>query len=71
MRMRELLLLVPDLTAACADELKPAFPGLDWEHVASPEVAGFSSAKLDVLRAWMKTQSTTAMTVTVGGRALF
>jgi CubicO group peptidase (beta-lactamase class C family) len=71
MRIRELLLLLLGLAAARADELKPVFPGVDWEHVASPEAAGFSSAKLDVLRAWMKTQSTTAMVVSVGGRVLF
>jgi hypothetical protein len=71
MRTRKLVLLLLGLAAARADERKPVFPGADWEHVASPEAAGFSSAKLDVLRAWMKTQSTTAMMVSVGGRVLF
>ena len=71
MRIRELVLLLFSLAAARADDLKPVFPGSDWERVPSPEAAGFSSAKLDVLRAWMKTQSSTAMTVSVGGRVLF
>jgi len=59
------------LAAARADDPKPVFPGAGWEHIASPEAAGFSSAKLNVLRAWMKTQHTTAMVVSVGGRVLF
>src|SRR5438552_1683721 len=71
MRIRELVLLLLGLAFARADDLKPVFPGADWEHVPGPEAAGFSSTKLDVLRAWMKTQSTTAMTVSVGGRVLF
>ena len=71
MLIRKLVLLLLCLAAARADDVKPVFPGADWEHVASPEAAGFSSAKLDVLRAWMKTQSTTAMMVSVGGRVLF
>jgi len=71
MHVRQLPLLMLFLTAVRADDPKPVFPGADWEHIASPEVAGFSSAKLDVLRAWMKTQHTTAMMVSVGGRVLF
>lgn len=71
MRIWELVLLLVALVAARADDPKPVFLGADWEHVASPEAANFSSAKLEILRAWMKTHSTTAMTVSVGGRVLF
>src|ERR1051326_613523 len=70
MRLRPVLLLLT-LVAARSEELKPVFPGAAWERVTTPEAAGFSSARLDVLRAWMKTQSTTAMVVSVGGRILF
>ena len=41
------------------------------EPVSKPETLGYSSAKLDVLRAWMKTQHTTALMVSVGGHVLF
>src|SRR5262244_2760504 len=71
MRIRQFLMLVLALASARAEDLKPVFPRADWEHVAAAEVAGFSSAKLEVLRAWMKTQHTTAMMVSVGGRVLF
>ena len=71
MRIRQLLLLLLFPAAARAEDLKPVFPAAGWEHVATPEAAGFSSAKLDVLRSWMKTQTSTAMMVSVGGRVLF
>src|SRR5207247_515228 len=32
---------------------------------------GYSSAKLEALRGWLKTQQTTSMVVSVGGRMLF
>src|SRR6202011_6332120 len=47
------------------------FPGAEWEKVASAKAAGFSTAKLEVLRAWLKTQNTTGMLVVKGGRVLF
>jgi CubicO group peptidase (beta-lactamase class C family) len=47
------------------------YPAADWERVASPEAAGYSSVRLDLLRAWLKTHDTTAMMVVVGGRVLF
>lgn len=59
------------LHATFADDEKPVFPGQDWERITKPETAEFSSAKLDVLQAWLKTQQTTAMMVVVGGRVLF
>lgn len=47
------------------------FPGAEWEKVKSPEDAGFSGAKLEVLRAWLGTQDTTSMLAVTGGRVLF
>lgn len=47
------------------------FPGASWEKVKSPEAVGFSSAKLEVLREWLKTQNTTGMMAVTGGRVLF
>jgi len=49
---------------------KPVVPGADWERVAKPESIGYSSAKLAALRGWLKTQETTSMVVSVGGRIL-
>ncbi|MCL4849818.1 MAG: serine hydrolase [Bryobacteraceae bacterium] len=39
--------------------------------MASPEAAGYSRERLDLLRAWLKTHDTTGMMVVVGGRVLF
>jgi CubicO group peptidase (beta-lactamase class C family) len=47
------------------------FPGADWERVASPESVGYSSARLEALRGWLRSLDTTAMFVSVGGRSLF
>src|SRR5262245_19414092 len=47
------------------------FPGREWEKLKSPEIAGFSSSKLDALRVWLKTQNTTGLMVVVGGYVLF
>ena len=71
MRIGRLLFSLVVLSGSRAEDLKPVFPATDWERVSSAEAMGFSSAKLEVLRAWMKTQSTTAMMVSVGGRVLF
>ncbi len=47
------------------------FPGKEWETIAKPESVGFSPAKLELLRAWLKTQNTTSMMAVTGGRVLF
>ncbi|MBI3470329.1 MAG: hypothetical protein HY013_03120 [Candidatus Solibacter usitatus] len=52
------------------NDLKPTFPGTEWERV-KPESAGLSSKKLEALRGWLKTQKTTAMSVSAGGRIVF
>ena len=56
--------------AAHSEELKPATPGANWER-AKPETVSMSSARLEVLRSWLKTQKTTAMMIVVGGRSIF
>jgi len=58
-------------TLAYAQDAQPVVPGRDWERISKPEDAGYSSAKLDALRVWMKTQATKGMLVSVGGRVLF
>jgi len=55
---------------AWAGESKLTFPAPDWARVR-PEKVGHSSEKLEVLRAWLKTQRTTAMHVSLGGRVIF
>jgi CubicO group peptidase (beta-lactamase class C family) len=46
------------------------FPGAEWEKVSSPEAAGYSIARLNLVREWLKTQETTGMMVITGGRVL-
>lgn len=53
-----------------ADEGPFQFPGVEWEKV-KPESAGYSTAKLEALRAWLKTQKTTALQVSIRGRVIF
>jgi CubicO group peptidase (beta-lactamase class C family) len=55
---------------ARAEDLKPVFPGANWER-AKPEAVSTSSVRLEVLRTWLKTQKTTAMMIVVGGRSIF
>jgi CubicO group peptidase (beta-lactamase class C family) len=45
-------------------------PGADWLQV-SPESVGYSSAKLEALRGWLKTQDTSSMVVVAQGRIIF
>jgi CubicO group peptidase (beta-lactamase class C family) len=52
------------------EDSKLVFPGREWEKVA-PEAEGYSSEKLSALRAWLKTQQTTAVHVSVRGRVVF
>ncbi len=47
-----------------------SFPGADWIKI-KPESVGYSSEKLQVLRAWLKTQKTTACHISVNGREIF
>lgn len=47
------------------------FPEAAWDKIKSPEEEGYSSSKLEAIRAWVKTQHTTGMLVVVRGRVLF
>src|SRR5205823_4506015 len=71
---RRLLILtgcgVTLISGAWAEGPKRAFPGTEWERV-KPETEGYASEKLEALRAWLKTQKTTAMQVSVRGRVVF
>lgn len=53
-----------------AEDSKLTFPVTEWAKIR-PEKVGYSSEKLEVLRAWLKTQKTTAMHVSVGGQVIF
>jgi len=65
---RGLVLAVCSLSLPC--EAAIDFPGAEWSHT-QPEKTGFSSAKLEVLRAWLKTQKTTALQVSIEGKVIF
>jgi len=45
-------------------------PGAEWTQT-TPESVGYSSAKLEALRAWVMTQDTSSMMVVVQGRVIF
>jgi CubicO group peptidase (beta-lactamase class C family) len=53
-----------------AEDAGLTFPTTEWEK-AKPENVGYSSAKLEALRAWLRTQKTTAMHVSLRGRLIF
>jgi CubicO group peptidase (beta-lactamase class C family) len=68
-----LLLVACGFCFAQAQQGKTAriFPGKQWERIEKPESIGYSSARLNALRAWLESIDTTAMMVSVGGRSLF
>lgn len=49
----------------------PVFPRATWEAIPAAESAGYRSAALDSLRAYLQTLNTTGMVVAVHGRVLF
>jgi CubicO group peptidase (beta-lactamase class C family) len=59
--------LVAAQTARISGDVVPL---AEWEQ-AKPEAVGYSSAKLEALRAWVKTQGTGSMMVVVQGRVIF
>jgi CubicO group peptidase (beta-lactamase class C family) len=66
----------PVATYAQAPEIQtevktPAFPGKTWERIEKPETIGYSTARLNALRAWVESIDTTSMMVAVGGKSLF
>lgn len=52
-------------------QTQPTYPGAEWEHVASPESVGYSSAGLDAVREHAESLFTTGLMVVVGGKVLF
>jgi len=48
----------------------PDFPAKDWQ-VVTPESEGYSSKKLEALRAWLAAGPTTAMVIVVHGHMIF
>ncbi|MEW6211443.1 MAG: serine hydrolase [Acidobacteriota bacterium] len=58
-------------TEAALQSKQSAFPGKEWERIEKPESVGFSSVRLQALRAWVQSLDTTALMVVVGGRSLF
>ena len=65
-----LLLAAPLVTAQETKQAAPIQPTSDLP-TATPESQGYSSAKLDVLRAWLKTEPTAAMMVLANGKVIF
>ena len=65
--------LTPTVSAAAplSPWRTPVFPGTTWETVPVAESAGYRSAALDSLRAYLQTLNTTGMVVAVHGRVLF
>jgi hypothetical protein len=50
-----LLALLGIAAVASAQQTEaPVFPGAEWQHVGAKE-AGFSEARLEALRAWLRT----------------
>ena len=67
---KRLLMLAACWHGLAAGDSKLTFPGVEWAKV-KPESEGYSSARLEVVRAWLKTQKTTAMQVSVRGHVIF
>jgi CubicO group peptidase (beta-lactamase class C family) len=63
--------LWPGASSLTAGQTDKTFPATDWSRIDKPESAGYSSARLEALRAWLQSIDTTAMMVSVGGRSLF
>jgi CubicO group peptidase (beta-lactamase class C family) len=73
--LRKLIVALLSLGLSCCHAQVPRItgdvaPGAEWQTVA-PESVGYSSAMLEALRAWVKTQQTTSMMVVVQGRVIF
>jgi CubicO group peptidase (beta-lactamase class C family) len=63
--------MIPGCAATFAvAQSAPDYPGKDWQLV-KPESEGYSSAKLEALRAWLAAGPTTAMVIVVRGHLIF
>ena len=66
-----LVLSVAPLRAQNAQRISgDVVPGAEWQQT-SPESGGYSSAMLEAMRGWLKTQDTGSMMVIVQGRVIF
>lgn len=65
-----LCLLAALLLAACALATKPSYPGQTWSKVKTPETLGWSSAKLDLARAYSEEIGSKAVMIVVNGEVL-
>ena len=70
-----LLLLQPTFFAAVSQSTNlftksDVVPGSQWQ-LERPEAVGYSSKRLEVLRAWVETDETSSMMVLVHGHPIF
>jgi CubicO group peptidase (beta-lactamase class C family) len=77
MRLFSLTFLLLPITYVSVSAQSPAayiktdvVPGSEW-HLEKPESLGYSSRKLEVLRAWIETDETSSMMVLVHGHPIF
>ncbi len=64
------LLFFTLISGSSRAQTPPGFPAADWQ-LGRPESEGYSSAKLEALRGWLKTSPTAAMVVVVHGHMIF
>ncbi len=69
-RLDVVVLFVALRLSAHAQGTSLSNPGTEWETVV-PESAGFSSSRLEILRAWLKTEPTSSMMVVSNGKVIF
>ena len=63
-------LVISSASRTAHAQAAPDFPGKDWQMV-SPESEGYSSKKLEALRAWLAAGPTTSMVILVHGHMIF
>jgi len=66
--MRRLVLILLVLLPAAAET---GVPGKDWEKASPAETAGYSTRRLEALRAYVRSIDTTAVMAIAGGRVVF
>jgi CubicO group peptidase (beta-lactamase class C family) len=64
------LLGAQEKSRSAPSTIVPDFPGKEWQLV-SPETEGYSSAKLEALRAWLAADATASMVIVVHGHMIF
>jgi CubicO group peptidase (beta-lactamase class C family) len=65
-----LILITEGILPSASQSATTVFPGKEWEKIERPESAGYSSVRLNAVRAWVQSLDTTALVVSVGGRSL-